>query len=161
MFPQEWLRFDSASGHVCRTVAHMHRRGAAQQAAPPFRATLIGRRFRRISRRDMFLYRCEPREPGIIVRTVVQSDAGGITQNPPTVSDVKLLVLPTATVGTLIGKIGTDPQIRKLGASAAFVAWADGPLYGKMNNLDSYHDNSGSLDVTYEICPAAIVSPSK
>lgn len=89
------------------------------------------------------------------------SDAGGITQNPPTVSDVKLLVLPTATVGTLIGKIGTDPQIRKLGASAAFVAWADGPLYGKMNDLDSYHDNSGSIDVTYEICPAAIVSPSR
>jgi hypothetical protein len=89
------------------------------------------------------------------------TEAGGITQNPPTVTDVKLLVLPTATVGTLIGKIGTDPQIRKLGASAAFVAWADGPLYGKMNDLDAYHDNSGSIDVTYEICPAAIVSPSK
>ena len=89
------------------------------------------------------------------------SDAGGITQNPPTVSDVNLLSLPTATVGTLIGKIGTDPQIRKLGANAAFVAWADGPLYGKMNDLDAYHDNSGSIDITYEICPATIVSPSK
>jgi hypothetical protein len=89
------------------------------------------------------------------------SDAGGITQNPPTVTDVKLLALPTATVGTLIGKIGTDPQVRKLGVSAAFVAWADGPLYGKMNDLDAYHDNSGRIDVTYEICPAAIVSPSK
>jgi hypothetical protein len=90
-----------------------------------------------------------------------QSDAGGIFHNPHTVTDDNLLALPTATVGTLIGKIGTDPQVRKLGANAAFVAWADGPLYAKMNDLNAYHDNSGSLDVTYEICPATITSPSK
>jgi hypothetical protein len=68
--------------------------------------------------------------------------AQGLDKNPPNVQDTSLLALPTATVGTLIGKIGADPSIRALGATSVFVPWAQGPLFGKMNDLiGAYGDN--------------------
>jgi hypothetical protein len=48
------------------------------------------------------------------------SGADGLSQNPPNVTDPSVLTLPSATVGTLIGKIGSDPTVRALNSSQAF-----------------------------------------
>lgn len=64
-------------------------------------------------------------------------------------------VLPSVSIGTLIGKIGDDGQIFRLGRWSVLTSPAEGMLYLSMNDLyDYYDDNAGFVTVQIMVEPS-------
>lgn len=80
------------------------------------------------------------------------STADGLPENPASIRNPIDLVFPDATVGTLIGRVGTLGTMFRIGSSYAFSSPTDGPLLVMMNDLPLSTDNWGRLIVRYKIC---------